>query len=634
MADSEAIHIYKGDCIQSSMPHCETKETIIEFIQAPDSAVDDDNDDNTTTTSSSSSQESFITFHQKLHKNIGDFIEENKFILRCLLIGLVTIATVVYVIMAIVTSLQKNCQDIIPLIGLTCIVVVSILVWLLRKKCGNPLGKCAQSFGAAVSPKVRGVIKIMITIVAVIGIISVTTYTGIKQPGNLVALAGFITMIVILWLFSKYPAQVKWQPVLSGFCVQFYLALLILRWDFGYQVMHWMGQRVQTFLSYADYGAEFVFGPKYTDHIFAMKVLPVVIFFSCAINVLYYIGAMQMVINKMGWVLRKLLGTTAPESVCAAANIFIGLSEAPIMIRPFLSMMTRSELVTIMTGGFGSIAGGVMAAYISFGVPAEHLFCASVMNAPCALAVSKLLYPETEPSKVRKVSEVKMSDKKERNILEAAAAGASSSIVLVANIAANLIAFLAMLAFINALLSWFGSFLCYPELSFQLICSYLFMPIAYLMGVPWSDAGVVGELIGIKTFMNEFVAYKELAKFIDNRAACVGEIITVRSEIIATYALCGFANPGSIGIQLGALGPMAPERRGDFASVVLRAFIGGIVTCLMTASIAGLLLIDESADLCNFGGNMTSNMTLTQNVTLTPLTNVTYALNNNATAFL
>ncbi|KAJ8320055.1 hypothetical protein KUTeg_001642 [Tegillarca granosa] len=260
--------------------------------------------------------------------------------------------------------------------------------------------------------------------------------------------------------------------------------------------------------------------------------------------------------------MRISLGTTAAESLCAAGNIFIGQTEAPILVGPFLELMTRSELHAVMTGGFATIAGGVLAAYVSFGVPAEHLLCASVMNAPCALAVSKLLYPETEESRLKNLSEIDITSRKERNILEAAAAGASSSIKLVANIAANLIAFLAMLAFVNAVFSWFGSFVGYPEFSFQ-----------------------------------------------------------AKSEVIAIYALCGFANFSSIGIQLGGLGPLAPKRKGDLAQVVLRALLGGIMACLLTASIAGLLVADPNpAEVCLTNGTALLNSTSVNSTLLSSFT--------------
>ncbi|XP_045168667.2 solute carrier family 28 member 3-like [Mercenaria mercenaria] len=611
------------------------QETIVEFKQVPDSAVDGENI--SSSESGSSITDLFNSFHQ-LHKNIGTFIDNNKFILRCIFIGLTCSCALGYFVWALVISIKYHCQDIRALIGLVVVIVLCVMIWFIKTHFSTQLEKWSECAGAVINGKVRKLMKVAVCLSALAGITVVTLLTAWRRPSNLVALAGLLFFVIFLWLFSAHPGQVKWRPVLGGFCIQFYFAVIILRWDFGYNVFHWLGQRVQEFLAFTNFGAEFVFGPKYTDHIFAMKVLPVVVFFSCAINVLYYIGAMQMIISKIGWLLRKVLGTTAPESLCAAANIFIGQSEAPIMIRPFMPLMTKSELNAVMTGGFATIAGGVMAAYISFGVPPEHLLCASVMNAPCALAVSKLLYPETETSQIRKLSDVDLGERKERNILEAAAAGASASIKLVANIAANLIAFLAMLAFVNAMLSWFGSFLCHPELSFQMICSYVFMPIAYMMGVQWSDAGVVGELVGIKTFLNEFVAYKELSKFMENRLACTGELISMRSQVIATYALCGFSNLSSIGIQLGALGPMAPERRGDLATIVLRSLLGGIVTCLITASIAGLLLVDEPLDLCISGANNTINMNVTMATVVDSIigdsNNVTYLTNSTAGSVL
>ncbi|XP_052810188.1 solute carrier family 28 member 3-like isoform X2 [Mya arenaria] len=521
-------------------------------------------------------------------------------------------------IWALVVSLRYGCQDVKPLIGLAVIIATCLSIWFLRTRFADQLTKITEALGHGVTPRGRKLLKIGVCVCAVGGILTVLVITLVRRPGNAVALVGILFFISVLWILSAHPGKVRWRPVLGGFCLQFYFAVVILRWPAGYSGFQWMGQRVQQFLSFTDEGSKFVFGDKFTDHLFAFKILPVIVFFSCAINVLYYVGAMQVVISKLGWLLHSVLGTTAPESLCAAANIFIGQSEAPIMIRPFMPKMTNSELNAVMTGGFATIAGGVMAAYISFGVAPEHLLCASVMNAPCALAIAKLLYPETETSNIRKMSDVDFGERNERNILEAAAAGASASIKLVANIAANLIAFLAMLAFVNAVLSWLGGYLCQPELSFQMILSYAFMPVAYLMGVPWSDAGVVGELVGIKTFLNEFLAYKELSKYMDNRSNCVGHIISIRSQIIATYALCGFANISAIGIQLGALGPMAPHRRGDLAGTVVRSLLGGVVTGLMTASIAGLLLVDDPTDLCmnSAAANVTMATTLNPNVTL------------------
>uniref|UniRef100_A0A0B7A104 Concentrative nucleoside transporter C-terminal domain-containing protein n=1 Tax=Arion vulgaris TaxID=1028688 RepID=A0A0B7A104_9EUPU len=268
------------------------------------------------------------------------------------------------------------------------------------------------------------------------------------------------------------------------------------------------------------------------------------------------------------------------------------------MIRPFLAIMTLSELHAVMVGGFATIAGAVLAAYIIKGVSATHLITASVMNAPTGLAVSKLLYPELGRSKIARMKEVIEEKQPFNNLIEAAAAGASASISLVANVGANLLAFVALLYLANGILSWFGAFVCFPELSFEVICSYALMPLTYIMGVEWKDAGAVAELIGIKTFLNEFVAYDRLSAMMKNRINCgSGPTLSVRSETIATYALCGFANLSSIGIQLGGLGSMAPNRLGDLAKIAVSALFGGIISNLMTACIAGLLVVEVPFDV-------------------------------------
>jgi CNT family concentrative nucleoside transporter len=254
-----------------------------------------------------------------------------------------------------------------------------------------------------------------------------------------------------------------------------------------------------------------------------------------------------------------------------------------LLIKPYLAAMTLSELHAVMTGGFATIAGGVMAAYISFGVPAQHLIAASVMSAPAALAISKLLYPETEKSLTAGEVEVKV-DQVYANAVDAAASGASDGLKLVANVAAMLIAFLGLLAFFNALLAWFGGLISLPQLSLELILAYLMAPVALLMGVPWADCTEVGVVLGKKTILNEFVAYLDLMELVKQQA------ISERSQIISTYALCGFSNIGSIGIQIGGIGAMAPQRQGDLARLGLRAMIAGSLACFMTACIAGMLI--------------------------------------------
>ncbi|PVD30725.1 hypothetical protein C0Q70_10000 [Pomacea canaliculata] len=496
------------------------------------------------------------------------------------------------------SSILKMRPNLTPLVALTCAALFLVSVSFMWTHFGNKfLSKVVKPIHQAVNNHWE--------------ILRCTVY---KNPENLLSLAGLAIFISLLLISSAFPSKVNWRPVIGGFILQFYFATLILKWDVGYKVFKTIGEGAQKFLSYTDSGSVFVFGEKYRDHFFVMQVLPVMVFFSCVTTILYHLGIMQAIISKMAFVMHFTLGTTAAESLCAAANIFVGLTEAPIMIRPFLPLMTKSELHTVMVGGFATIAGGVLAAYIQFGIPPEHLLCASVMNAPCALAVSKLLYPETKKSKISQVNVIVQTKREYRNLLEAAAAGASLSIALVANVAANLIAFIALLAFVNAAMGWFGAFICYPDLSFQKICRYLLMPVVYLMGVRWEDAGEVAEMVGLKTFLNEFVAYKKLAELIKAKKECIPDqpFLSQRSVTIATYALCGFANLSSIGIMLGGLGPMAPDRVKDMAQIVFRALCGGVVVCLITASIAGLLVVEPPWDhqtSCNASQSATENFT-------------------------
>ncbi|XP_030844431.1 solute carrier family 28 member 3 [Strongylocentrotus purpuratus] len=456
---------------------------------------------------------------------------------------------------------------------------------------------------------VRGVEKTkwILAVLAVVGFGVILFFLTRENPIQLVSFGGLVIFTVLLYVFSKYPEKVKWRPVIWGLVLQFIFGILILRTYPGYVLFQWIGNVVQAFLGFSRAGSLFLFGENYNEHYFAFAVLPIIIYFSSAISILYYIGAMQFVIRKLAWVMQRTMKTSASESLNAAGNIFIGQTEAPLLIRPFLKDMTRSEIHAVMTGGFATIAGSVLGAYVLSGISAAHLVSASVMSAPAALAVSKLFYPETEKSKTANSDNLVIEKGTERNFIEAAASGASTAIPLVLNIAANLVAFISLLALVNALLSYFGGLVGYPELTFELICSYVFMPVAFIMGVEWADCRLVAELIGIKTFVNEFVAYDKLATFIDNRETGAGPTLSERSEVIATYALCGFANISSIGVQLGGLAPLAPSRKPDLAAVVIRALIAGTTACFMTACIAGILFVPEEV----VSGNVTTPIPMT-----------------------
>lgn len=465
--------------------------------------------------------------------------------------------------------------------------------------------------------------KLLLKVVVFFAIaIFVIVDVAIDNPQSLMSLAGLALYVILFYIFSVNPAKVNWHPVFWGIAIQYILALIILRWEFGYRMFEYLGNRTQEFLAYSDQGAEFMFGPDFRDHFFGFAVLPLIIFFYAIISVLYYLGVMQFIVRNIGQALAFLLGTSPAESLNAAGNIFVGMTESPVMIQPFLKDMTMSELHAVMVGGFATIAGSVYGAYVKFGVPANHLLSASVMSAPAALAMAKLSYPEVERSKSSRKDFFKMGKSPHRNIIEAASAGAASSVKVVAGIAVHVIAFLSILKFVDATLTWFGELVEVEGLTLEFICSYVFFPIPFFMGTSIPDCRSVARLIGLKTFTNEFVAYDQLGKIIKNKevfnsyvaanhtdwfyrdddlwlpSAAGGlqilknGILETRSEVVATYALCGFSNFGSMGILLGGLGALAPSRKSDLATLVLRAMVAGTAACFMTGCVAGLLYED------------------------------------------
>ncbi|XP_032941945.1 solute carrier family 28 member 3 isoform X3 [Catharus ustulatus] len=440
--------------------------------------------------------------------------------------------------------------------------------------------------------------------------------TAKRGSRQLISFGGLVMYVLLMLIFSKYPTRVAWRPVFSGIGMQFLLGILILRTKVGFDVFNWLGIQIQTFLEYSDTGAKFVFGDKYTDHFFAFKVLPIVVFFSTVMSMLYHIGFMQWLIGKVGWIMHFFMGTTPVESLVAAGNIFVGQTESPLLVRPYLPYITQSELHAVMTAGFSTIAGSVLGAYISFGVSSSHLLTASVMSAPASLAVSKLFWPEIEKPLVTLRSGIQMAKSESKNLLQAASQGASTSIGLVANIAVNVISFLALLSFLDSALSWVGNLFDYPQLTFENVCAYVFMPFSFMMGVDWEDSFIVGGLLGYKTFFNEFLAYERLSKLIQNREKGgsmyingVKQYMTVRSEVIATYALCGFANFGSLGLVIGGLTSIAPSKKKEIADSALRAMIAGTVACFMTACVAGMLTVPSLEAPCHILFKNASNFT-------------------------
>ncbi|XP_056622432.1 sodium/nucleoside cotransporter 1 [Triplophysa dalaica] len=494
-----------------------------------------------------------------------------------------------------IAACYLNFKRAIALVVLTSLGVFIIALELLNKYTGGHIRKFFKPAQRWFKTHMRW-IKWVFVIVVVGLLVAWLVVDTRKRPEQLISFGGVCLFVIVIFLFSAHRTAVRWRTVFWGLGLQFAIGLFIIRTEPGLIAFEWLGQQVQTFLNYTVRGSSFVFGDL-TKNIFAFQALPIVIFFSSVMSVLYYLGVMQWIIMKISWVMQVTMRTSSTETLSVAGNIFVGQTEAPLLIRPYLKDMTKSEIHAVMTGGFATIAGSVMGAFMSFGIDASSLISASVMAAPCALSISKLSYPETEKSKFTSSDQIKVDSSGEQNILEAASGGASASIGLVANIAANLIAFLAILGFINAALSWMGGMVGYPEVTFQLICSYVFMPVAFMMGIPYEESFIVAELIGTKLFLNEFIAYEKLSELKSNRLNGTLESgpdrnwISIRSEIICTYALCGFANFSSLGIVIGGLSSICPSRKDDISSLVLRALFTGTCVSLINACIAGILYV-------------------------------------------
>ncbi|XP_019750961.1 sodium/nucleoside cotransporter 1 isoform X3 [Hippocampus comes] len=483
-----------------------------------------------------------------------DYLKNHSKVFKYVLLGILGAGYLAYFIAACVLDFERATA----LVVLTSLVFVSKSYDLIKKYKGKSISRCFRPVARLFKSNLRWLKWVFIVIVVVLLALWLVLDTS-QRPEQLISFGGVCMFILLTYLCSAHRTTVSWRPVFWGLGLQFCIGLFVIRTEPGLIAFQWLGRQVQIFLDYTKAGSSFVFG-NLVNGIFAFQAMPIVVFFSSIMSVLYYLGLMQWLILKISWIMQITMGTSPTETLSVAGNIFIGQTEAPLLIRPYLKDMTKSEIHAVMTGGFATIAGSVMGAFISFGIDASSLISASVMAAPCALAFSKLSFPETEESPFKPEETVKVACGEERNILEAASSGASASITLVANIAANLIAFLAILAFINEALSWLGGMVGYPEVTFQLLCSYVFMPVAFMMGVPFEESFTVAELIGIKLFLNEFVAYEKLSTLKSNRLNGVDAVIggerqwiSVRSEIISTYALCGFANFSSLGVMIGGL---------------------------------------------------------------------------------
>jgi CNT family concentrative nucleoside transporter len=398
-------------------------------------------------------------------------------------------------------------------------------------------------------------------------------------------LLGIAVVLGIALLFSTNRRAINLRTILGGMAIQFIFAFAVLKWETGKLGLKKLSLGVNEIVNYADAGVQFLFGGLFkADNIgfvFAFQVLPVVIFFSSLISVLYYLGIMQIVIKFLGGGLAKLLGTSNAESLSAAANIFVGQTEAPLIVKPYIAKMTQSELFAVMVGGLASVAGSVLIGYSLLGVPLEYLLAASFMAAPAGLVLAKIMVPETEKSVTSDDLDME-KDTESVNVIDAAARGASTGLQLALNIGAMLLAFIALIALINGILGGIGGLFNVDGLTLEMILGYVFAPLAFAIGVPWEEAVKAGGFIGQKLILNEFVAYSSFAPQIG--------ALSAKTVAIISFALCGFANVSSMGILLGGLGSLAPNRRGDIAKMGVRSVIAGMLASLLSAAMAGMLL--------------------------------------------
>ena len=409
---------------------------------------------------------------------------------------------------------------------------------------------------------------------------------------QLISFVGILCLLAIGYGLSYDRRAIRWRTVLTALALQASFGGLVFFTVWGQRMLDGLTNLVNRVLGAGQDGIRFLFGPLVSDKmfevfgsagfVFALRVLPVIIFLSALVSVLYYIGVMPWVVRLLGGGLRKLLGTSPAESLSAAANIFVGQTEAPLVVRPYIGGMTKSELFAVMTGGLASVAGSVLVGYVGLGADMRNLLAASFMAAPGGLLFAKMIRPETETPTAATLAPAK-PDEEPANVLDAAAGGAADGLKLALNVGAMLLAFIGLIALVNLLLSGVGGWFGFPQLSLQLLLGYLFAPLAAVLGIPWQECMNAGSLIGQKLVLNEFVAFGQYAEWKDG--------FSPRTQAMITVALCGFANFSSIAILLGGLGGMAPERRGDIARFGVRAVLAGSLSNLTSAAIVGLFWV-------------------------------------------
>ena len=461
--------------------------------------------------------------------------------------------------------------------ALLCLVVVSVASWTLPGMTGRGM----TSLAGQLEPVTVTSHLIQPSETAV----PVATTATVPLATRLIGILGIIVILAIGYAMSSQRRSIRWKVIAWGFGLQVIFAIFVLRVPFGQDLFRRLGDFVTSILRFSYAGSEFVFGELGKANsslgvIFALQILPAIIFVSALFAIMYYLGVMQRIVRALAVVMSRFLGASGAESLNVAASIFMGQTEAPLTIRPFLARLTRSELMTVMTSGMASISGSIMAAYIAFGIEARHLLTAVIMTAPGTIMMAKLFEPETETPETYGTTELDIPVT-DVNVVDAAARGTSEGLQLMLNVIAMLISFIALIALANGGMAAIHGWLPWFPENIQTVLSWVGRPIAWVMGVPWQDAGTVGGLLGTRTVLNEFVAFSQLG--------ALKETLDPRSFVIASFALTGFANISSVGIQIGGIGALAPTRKADLARLGFRAMLAGTLANFMSATIAGLL---------------------------------------------
>lgn len=519
-------------------------------------------------------------------------------------------------------ALAHNFHDAKPLLVLTCLAYGGVIYFFgikrILAKLEEPLTPVAK-VGGRIWTIQLGPFPVMKLLAVAVVLAAFLVWIIIDSKGSRIRLrsvAGMAMFIVLAVIFSANPGRIKWRPVICALILQFCIGLIVLKWPAGHSAFRWLSNKVVRFLDYTMDGTKFTYGfvaapPNICGFggAFIYTSLQIIIYFGAIVGVLYYLGIIEFVLSRIAWLMQYTVGTTAAESLNAAACIFLGQTEAAILIEPALATMTESEIHAVMTAGFACIAGSLFSAYISFGACPSYLLSATVMSAAVSLAMSKILYPEIQESRQKSIDSFKFKDRGANNILECISNGACHSSKFVWAIGANLIVYLALLALLNQATWWIFESVNIHDMSFNKVLGYCFFPLAYMMGA--SDAPdkhtemdetlKVAELMGMKTVLNEFIAYRHLYELMQegNTDGLKGH----RARMIATYALCGFSNISMIGSQMGILSSMCPHRKRIFAKVVVRALVAGCISCFMTACVAGVLVSDPQSCDSTIGAN-------------------------------